>query len=249
MALSNLENLMTTYAADLHVHTILSPCAEVEMIPPLIVARAVEVGLDIIAITDHNSAENVQAVISAAECTALKVLPGMECETLEGVHIVCLFDEVSAALKLQEVVYSRLPDMPNRPETFGAQFVVDEDGEFVRYNDRLLLVPTDISMEDLTELVENLGGLAIPSHIDRSGYGMMGIMGMMPEHPAFPAVEVSGRITPSEAVDRYPDIADRIIIQNSDAHRLSEIGSPRTELNIMHRTVAEIKTFIAGRNK
>jgi 3',5'-nucleoside bisphosphate phosphatase len=211
------------------------------MIPPLIVARAIEVGLDIIAVTDHNSAENVEAVIEAARGTALKVLPGMECETVEGVHMVCIFDEVPSALALQEKVYRKLPDLPNRPETFGAQFVVDEEGEFVRYNDRLLLVPSELSIEEIWGIVQDLGGLAFPAHVDRPGYGIYGVLGFMPDHPVFPAVEISSRITAAEARAKYPDLNGKRIFCSSDAHRLDEMGSVRTMLELGHRTVAEIR--------
>jgi 3',5'-nucleoside bisphosphate phosphatase len=211
------------------------------MIPPLIVARAIEVGLDIIAITDHNSAENVEAVIEAARGTALKVLPGMECETVEGVHMVCIFDEVSAALALQGRVYEKLPNLPNRPETFGAQFVVDRDGEFIRYNDRLLLVPSELSIEEIWSIAQDLGGLAFPSHVDRSAYGIYGVLGFMPGSPVFPAVEISSRITAEEAQAKYPDLNGKRIFCCSDAHRLIEMGSAKTMLELGHRTVAEIR--------
>lgn len=237
---------MTIYAADLHVHTLLSPCAEVEMIPPLIVSRAVEVGLDMIAITDHNSAENAEAVIQAAEGTSLKVIPGMECESVEGVHIVCVFDDIASALEMQEAVYSKLPDLPNRPETFGAQFVVDRDGQFVRYNERLLLVPCELSIMQVHDLVERLGGLAIPAHIDRSAYGIYGVLGFMPPNPEFRAVEISQRITAEDALAQYPDLAGKKLFHSSDAHRLNEIGNARTELDIEHRTVADIRKYLAG---
>lgn len=216
------------------------------MIPPFIVARAIELGLDIIAVTDHNSAENVQAVIEAAEGSALKVLPGMECETVEGVHMVCLFDDVADAMDLQNAVYSKLPDLPNRPETFGAQFVVDKDGDFIRYNERLLLVPSELSIEEICELVDSLGGLAVPAHVDRSGYGLYGVLGFMPDHPVFPAVEISSRITPEGALAKYPDLAGKKLFRCSDAHRLSDMGAAMTLLDLGHRTVAEIKKYIIG---
>ncbi|MHB1000927.1 MAG: PHP domain-containing protein [Armatimonadota bacterium] len=229
---------MSIYEADLHIHTILSPCAEVEMIPPFIVERAIEVGLDIIAITDHNSAENVQAVIDAADGSALKVLPGIECETLEGVHLICLFDTVQSAMEMQEIIYASLPNLPNRPETFGAQFVVDSTGDFIRYNERLLLVPTGIPLEDVVEAVNRLGGLAIPAHVDRPSYGIYGVLGFLPDEPVFNAVEISKHLTPDQAASRYPDLDGKSILCSSDAHRLEEIGTGRCRLDMKHRSVA-----------
>lgn len=235
---------MSRYKADLHIHTILSPCAEVEMIPPLIVQRAISEGLDLIAITDHNSAENAGAVMEAAIGSSLKVIPGMECETLEGIHLVCLFDEMESAMAMQDLVYSRLPDMPNRPETFGAQFVVDPSGQFIRYNDRLLLVPAEMSLEEAVDAVREMNGMAIPAHIDRRSYGIYGVLGFLPESPNFGAVEISHHITPVEAAMRYPDLRGRMIFRSSDAHRLDEIASAFTMLDLEYRSVAEILRLI-----
>lgn len=236
---------MSIYKADLHIHTVLSPCAEVEMIPPFIVEQAISVGLDIIAVTDHNSAENVEAVIKAAYGSSLKVIPGMECETVEGIHLVCFFDEPDGALKMQEYVYTKLPDMHNRPATFGEQFVVDETGEFIRCNERLLLVPTEISLDEAVEMVDSIGGLAIPAHVDRRSYGIYGVLGFLPEAPVFNAVEISHHITEDEARRRYPDLADKVIFRSSDAHRLEEIGSGYTLLDLKHRTLADIRNSIS----
>jgi 3',5'-nucleoside bisphosphate phosphatase len=237
---------MAAYAVDLHVHTVLSPCAEVEMIPPLIVETAVEVGLDMIAITDHNSAENVAAVVQAAEATSLKVIPGIECESAEGIHFVCLFDEVAEAMQMQEIIFAALPDLPNKPETFGAQFVVDLEGSFVRYNERLLLAPTELSIDQVVATVNSLNGLAIPAHVNRPVYGIYGVLGFLPEEPTFGIVEISRHLTPDNAVQRYSDLAGKKLLSNSDAHRLSDIGTVRTILELEHRTVLEIKRRYAG---
>ncbi|MHB1458637.1 MAG: PHP domain-containing protein [Armatimonadota bacterium] len=235
---------MSIYKADLHIHTVLSPCAEVEMIPPFIVERAINVGLDIIAITDHNSTENVDAVIKAAQGSSLKVIPGMECETVEGIHLVCLFDQPDAVILMQELVYSRLPDMKNRPATFGEQFVVDETGEFIRCNERLLLVPTELSLDVAVSMVDRMGGLAIPAHVDRRSYGIYGVLGFLPDTPTFNAVEISHHITEDEAIARYPDLSGKMLFRSSDAHRLDEIGSGFTLLDLEHRTVADIRKRI-----
>ncbi|MHB0912142.1 MAG: PHP domain-containing protein [Armatimonadota bacterium] len=224
-------------AVDLHVHTVLSPCAEVEMIPPLIVARALEAGLDLIAVCDHNSAENAAAVIRAAEGTPLRVLPGLEVESVEGVHLVCLFDEVESALAMQEAVYAALPRLPNKAETFGAQFVVDATGEFVRENTRLLLVPTGLSILEVTEAARGLGGFVLPAHVDRVSYGMLGVLGFMPDEPRFSAVEVSRHFPEDGKIEGYA------LFRSSDAHRLEELGSGRTALDLPHRSVTAIRDY------
>ncbi len=127
---------MNKFRADLHVHTVLSPCAEVEMIPPLIVREALERGIRLIAITDHNATGNIRAVMEAAQGTDLTILPGMELQTHEEVHLLCLFDTIEQAEIWQKVVDSVLPDRSNNPEFFGEQFIVDASGDFIRREER-----------------------------------------------------------------------------------------------------------------
>src|ERR1044071_2611817 len=155
---------MKKFRADLHVHTVLSPCADVAMIPPLIVRNALEHNIDLIAITDHNSSANVGAVQKAADGTNLTVLPGMEVQSREDVHLLALFENLEVLAAWQEQVNSSLPDLPNQPEFFGEQFVVDETGDFVRSETRLLSTSTGLSIDEIFERVDSLGGLVIPAH-------------------------------------------------------------------------------------
>lgn len=210
------------------------------MIPPLIVARAIEVGLDMIAISDHNSAENVRAVIEAAESSPLKVLPGMECESVEGIHVLCLFDKPEDAESMQELVYSTLPKVPNPAKKLGEQMVVTAAADFVRYNERLLLAPTSLTLDEIAEAVAARSGLAIPAHVDRPGYGLFGVLGFMPKNADFAAVEVSQRTKIEDARKKYPDLAELSVITSSDAHMLSDIGVCRTVFYLEHRSVAEV---------
>jgi PHP family Zn ribbon phosphoesterase len=208
---------------DLHVHTVVSPCAEVEMIPPLIIERARELGLGAIAITDHNTAENAAAVCKAAEGSGVTVFPGMEVQTREEAHIVCLFDTVAQALTWQEVVYDHLPPLPNREEVFGAQFVVDETGDFVRMNERLLLTSCRLSSEEVVARVRTLGGLPIAAHVDRPGYSLLASLGFIPPGLALAAVEITHRTTPDEMAARHPGLTEWPMVISGDAHRLNEM--------------------------
>ena len=96
--------MIQTIFVDLHIHTCISPCGGVDMTPHEIVEESIKKGLSIIAITDHNSAENTQAVITAAKDTGLYVIPGMEITTSDEIHIIGLFESVDKALKMQELV-------------------------------------------------------------------------------------------------------------------------------------------------
>ncbi|MDE3091637.1 MAG: PHP domain-containing protein, partial [Chloroflexota bacterium] len=181
--------------ADLHVHTVLSPCAEVEMIPPLIVERALQAGLDLLAITDHNASANAVAVIDAARNTGLKILPGIELQTREEVHLLCLFDTLEQLTTWQAQVDAALPDLRNRAETLGEQFVVDAAGDFVRREERLLLVSANIALEDAVARVNALGGIAIAAHIDRPANGLIALLGFVPPQLNAAALEISPNIS------------------------------------------------------
>lgn len=238
--------MLKPYVADMHIHTVLSACAEVEMIPPLIVERALELGLSLIAITDHNSAENVAAVIKAAEGTNLTVLPGMEVETREEVHLLCLFDTLEQVLTMQGRVYNHLPRLKNKDDVFGPQFVVDATGEFLAYNDRLLLTATSLSVEGVVERVKDLGGICIPAHVDRPSYSLLANLGFIPQDLNLPALEISPYAKLTELLKRFPEIADYPLIVNGDAHRLSEINA-RTVFTLEEPIIAELTLAFAGR--
>jgi 3',5'-nucleoside bisphosphate phosphatase len=239
------EGALRPLRADLHVHTVGSPCAELEMLPPLIVARALELGLGMIAITDHNSAENVQAVQRAAAGSSLTVIPGMEVQTLEEVHGVCLFPGLEQALAWQQVVYANLPDRPNPAEVFGAQLVVDETGEFVRFNERLLLTACALTIDAVVTGVRALGGLCIAAHVDREAFSLLANLGFVPPGLALAALEVSGHTGPKAFRALHPELADWPIIQSGDAHRLSEMRAALC-LTVQEPTLAELAMALRG---
>ena len=133
------------------------------MIPPLIVRQALARGLNLIAVTDHNAAANCAAVMQAAQDTGLAVLPGMEVQTVEEVHTLCLFDTIEQALTWQGIVFDHLPDLANAEDVFGAQYVVDAEGEYIRTETRLLQTATDLPLEEVLRRVKALGRPRHPS--------------------------------------------------------------------------------------
>ena len=213
---------MRTYAAELHVHTVLSPCAEVEMIPPLIVQAALEKGIDLIAITDHNVSANVGAVQKAAAGTALTVLPGMELQTREEVHLLCLFDTLEQMAIWQALVDARLPQVENNIEFFGEQFVVDETGEFIRREPRLLSNSVNLSLEEAAREVTRLSGIAIPAHVDRKAFSLIANLGFVPTDTPVEALEISRHLSPAQACQTFPQIRGFPLVQGGDVHRLDE---------------------------
>lgn len=231
---------MNAYRSELHIHTVLSPCAGVEMIPPLIVETALEKGVKLIAITDHNSAENISAVKEAAEGYPLIVLAGIEIETREEVHNLCIFDTIEQAKALQNFIYEKLPAIQNNPEFFGEQFLVDCTGEFLARNTRLLSGAADISIEEAYQIVKNLNGLFIPAHVNRKAYGLINVLGMIPDSIQPDALEISRHITPEQIKKDNPQTRKFSIIQNGDVHYLDGfLGT--TVFYLESPTIAEIK--------
>lgn len=235
--------MIKPFKADLHVHTVLSPCAEVEMIPPLIVEYALDLGIELIAITDHNSSANIEAVQKAALNTPLHVLPGMELQTREEVHCLCLFDTLEQIMLLQKLVSETLPQRENDAEHFGEQFVVDETGDFIRREEQLLLVSSSLSITDAWKVVNNLGGLFIPAHVNRKAFGLLENLGLVPTDIQIEALEISKHVTPSDAVKQFPQIKGYPLIQDGDVHRLDEFNG-KMVLYLGKPTIEEIRLAI-----
>jgi 3',5'-nucleoside bisphosphate phosphatase len=234
------------YTADLHLHTVLSPCAEVEMLPEFILERAGGLGLSLIAVTDHNSAENCEAVMRAAEGTGIAVLPGMEVQTREEVHLLCLFDRLDQALEWQKLVYASLPPLKNKPEVFGSQIVLDADGEPVGFNDRLLVTSALLTVDETVRRVAELGGLVIPSHVDRPMYSIIANLGFIPRGLRIRGVEISHLLGAREARAQVPGVEGYTLVANGDAHRLKEMAC-RTTLKMDAPTVVELDLALAGK--
>jgi PHP family Zn ribbon phosphoesterase len=226
--------------ADLHVHTVLSPCADVEMIPPLIVEETLGRGIGLIAITDHNSVANIAAVQKAAQGTDLLVLPGVELQTIEEVHLICLFDTLEQVYAFDQVVTAALPNQPNNIDFFGEQFVVDETGEFVRREERLLLTSANLTIQQAWQAVADLQGLLIPAHVNRKANGLIQMLGFVPDDVPIEILEISRHITPSQAYSTYPQIRPYPLVQDGDAHFLEDILGAN-ELLVDHVSVAEIR--------
>lgn len=220
------------------------------MIPPLIVRAALEAGISIIAVTDHNATANIAAVQQAALGTSLLVLPGMEVQTREEVHSLCLFSKVEMAYAFQAIVDASLPDIENQPEFFGEQFVVDKTGEFIRREERLLITSTSLSLEEARRHVHALNGIFIPAHVNRKAFGLLENLGFVPSDLAPDALEVSRHLPVSQAAHNFPSLAGYPLVKGGDAHRLDELlGLNRFELD--HPSLSELRLALqneAGRS-
>lgn len=236
------------FRADLHIHTCLSPCADLTMSPKRVVERAVTKNLDIIGICDHNSAENVQATIAAALNMEITVLPGMEITTVEEVHIIALFDKADQVLKLQETVYEKLDPGENIEEIFGEQIVANEFDEVEGFNQRLLIGATTLTLKEAVDRVHNLGGLVIAAHIDREAFSLIKQLGFIPEDLELDALEISANTTPSCAIEQFPGIEKFPLITSSDAHYLDDIGNTFSTFFMEASGLDEVRKAFEKRN-
>lgn len=232
------------YNCDLHIHTCLSPCAELDMHPKALVERALDAGLDVIAVCDHNSSENVPYVINAARGKNLKIFPGMEITSSEEVHLLAIFDALSDLTSLQEIIYEHLPGK-NEEERFGVQAIVNEDGEVEGLSDKLLIGATDLSLDDLLNYVHGHHGIAIASHIDRESFSVLSQLGFIDESFHFDALEVTPHTGLKQARIKYRDLNRYAFITSSDAHFLNDIGSAVTRIMLKQPTLAELKLAFA----
>lgn len=240
---SNTDGDLRELKADLHVHTCLSPCGELEMLPSAIADRARAVGLDVLAVCDHNSTANVLAVAKAAARVSLQVIPGIEITTREEVHILGLFRSTEDLTDLQELIHGSLVE-DNDPEAFGYQVVVDEWDEPIGLEPKLLLAATGLTVEAAIDAIHSCGGLAIAAHIDREGFGLIGQLGFVPPGIQLDALEVSARVSQSEWNEKWDDYP---VITSSDAHRLEDIGRSTTGFLMKDTSLEEIGLAFAQR--
>ena len=231
--------------ADLHIHTCLSPCAELEMSPKGIVSEAVIKGIDMIAVCDHNSAENAAAVMEASQQTNLTVLPGMEVTSKEEVHVIGIFSTPDNATDMQALVYEHLEGQ-NDAEVFGMQVVVEADGTVAGFCNKLLIGATDLSLEQVVQAIHAHNGLAVAAHIDREGFGILGQLGFIPPDLGLDALEVSSRISLKDAVTTFAEYGGYPFLRSSDAHVLDAVGRGRTALMVEAASFEELKLALKG---
>ncbi len=227
---------MKLFKADLHIHSCLSPCADLDMTPRGIIEMSLQKGLDIIAVSDHNSAENVGAVIRAAQNRNLTVLPGLEVSSREEVHCLAFFNTLQQALDLQDIIYKALKGT-NRPDIFGDQVIANECDEVEGFNDRRLIGATELTLKEIVNQVHRLGGLSIASHIDRPSYSIISQLGFIPDDLHLDALEITDCTKGRE----LPINEKFTLVSFSDAHTPDEIGRAATFFWLQKPCVNDIR--------
>jgi len=208
---------------DFHIHTALSPCGDSDMTPNNIINMAKIKGLDVIAITDHNSCENALVCIEVGKKNGLLVIPGMELQTREDVHVVCLFNDIDSAMNFQDYVYSKLPPLKNNENLFGEQLVFDQEDNVICHNERLLLTASDLTLNDAFNKVNELNGAFIPAHVDRDTFGIIYSLGFIPKDLTMSTLEYSSEEGIKSLVNRGIVEKNYNFIHSSDAHYLENI--------------------------
>lgn len=218
------------YYYDLHIHSCLSPCSDEDMTPNNIVNMARLKGLDIIAVSDHNSLGNLRAVMDAGKRAGVMIVPAMELCTLEEVHLLCFFPTVDAGVYFEQKVYENTHVPDNRPEIFGTQWLMDANDRYIGEAKKLLLTPSKLDIESSLRLMESLGSVAVPAHVDREAYSIITTLGTIPKEYGFKVIELSKNAELDKVLKLHPELAEHIVISNSDAHHLWDISEQENSL-------------------
>ena len=216
---------MAKFYYDLHIHSCLSPCADDDMTPASIAGLAALNGLQIAALTDHNSCGNLAPFFAACRAYGVTPIAGMELETAESVHLVCLFPNYKDAMDFWGVVRDGyMMPFDNDPTVFGKQLYMNEDDEVLGEEKTLLITSTMLALEEAVALVRAHGGFVFPSHIDRTSNGIIAILGDLPPEPGFTVVEFNDGANVELYRERYASVRDLPVLVNSDAHSMMRVN-------------------------
>ena len=236
-----------TLKYDLHIHSCLSPCGSDDMTPANLAAMEALAGAELIALSDHNTTRNCRAAAKAAEENGLLFVPAMELTSAEEAHILCLLPDLDAAEEFDKYVYKHLPDIKNRPEFFGNQYLMDENEEIVGIEERLLISATDIGVYDAAALLRSFGGVAIPAHIDKDSFSVLSNLGFYEKSMGFTAVEVSPTGNVAELYELHSQLRGVPYLTDSDAHYLEHIPDAVNTITLPERSAkAVIEAILAG---
>ncbi len=224
---------------DLHIHSCLSPCGDNDMTPNNIVNMAKLNGLDMIALTDHNSCKNCAAAIAVGKTIGVTVVPGMELTTSEDIHVVCYFKTLNHASAFNDKISQLLIPIQNKPEVFGNQWIMNNNDEIIGEEDKLLINACDISIMDVTSLVQIHNGACIPAHVDRDSYSIISVLGDIVPECNFSFIEVSKTGNPNDY--GYPSLT------SSDAHYLENISEREHYIDLKENSSECLIEYLNGR--
>ncbi|MFO7814703.1 MAG: PHP domain-containing protein [Halanaerobiales bacterium] len=218
---------------DLHIHSVLSPCADILMTPKNIIKKSIEKGIDVISITDHNSIGNLKSAIEIAKDKNLVIVPGIEVQSREDIHILSYFENLEDLNSYSEIIYDGLSNIKNDEETFGQQILVDENDQFIDREEKLLLNSTDYSINEILNLTYEYNGIPVPSHADRS-FGLIKNLGFIPEGLNITYLELNFHKILAEYYKQFPYLKNFKLISSSDSHYLAQI-EPKMKIKLTKR--------------
>jgi PHP family Zn ribbon phosphoesterase len=231
---------MQWFRADMHIHTVLSPCGGLDMSPVNIIRKAAEENLDIIAITDHNSTKHCRLAQQIGERFGITVLAGAEVNTKEEIHCLVFFENIEKAACFQQIIDDHLTVVMNKPEIFGHQFVVDEKENILFEEERLLVAALGLGLDEISSIVRDLDGLWIPAHINRLQNSIYTQLGFLPGGLKADALEISRSGDYNRFLSEHPETEAFNLISNSDAHHLDQIGMSVTGFYMERPDFSEI---------
>lgn len=230
---------------DLHIHSCLSPCADDDMTPYNIVNMACLNGLDIIAVTDHNSVKNCRAVMAAAQESGIIAVPGMELTSAEDVHLLCLFETLEQAESFERHIFKDKLKIENKPHIFGNQIIYGLNDQ-VSGEEKYLLVPaTAVYSHTAAQAVASFGGVCLPAHIDRPSNGILSILGAVEDWMGFKCVEATPHC-PHSVRQRY---GNYFTLTNSDAHSLHLISESVNHIELNELSARGLIAFLRGKGE
>jgi PHP family Zn ribbon phosphoesterase len=239
---------MRWFKADMHIHSVLSPCGGLDMSPVNIIRQAVVKNLDIIAVTDHNSTRHCRLTQRIGERHGVSVLAGAEINTSEEIHCLVFFDSIQKADLFQQIIDHTLNVIPNKPKVFGHQLIVDEQENILEEEDRLLIASLQMGIDEICDQVHQLGGIFIPAHVNRLHNGIYSQLGFLPPDLKADALEVTRKQDVQGFLTGHPETDNYCLVANSDAHTLMQIGDSVTEYYLEKPVFEEIRQALKGEN-
>lgn len=231
---------MRWYKGDLHIHSVLSPCGDLEMSPSAVMKKAKSAGLDIIAITDHNSAANSEIYARAAAAFDICFIYGLEVQSVEEIHTIALFENSEQALSFSQELYESLLPIDNDPEYFGDQVIIDEQENITSFVSRALINSSSWSLETVWQKIQQKGGFWFPAHVDVESYSILGQLGFIPPNSGVEVLEITANCDKENLLRKHPDLSSYTYIRNSDAHYLKDIGRGYTSFLIQEPSLPEL---------
>jgi len=238
--------MVRPYRGDLHNHTLLSPCGDIEMTPRFIVNAAKDAGFSIVGISDHNTTRQCEEIYHLASEEGIMILCGAEICTKEEVHCLSFVEDFSKLIKLQEYLSKYLPCIHNDPERFGYQVWVDRNETIVGEEEYLLISAIEQSLDEVEKFVHYLDGIFIPAHIDKSKYSILSQLGFIPFDLNVDSLEISKRCNLEEFVEKNKYLGRYNFIRSSDAHYREDFGKTICNFYLENLTFSEIKMALKG---